>query len=270
MDSWLNELASWQLGFIVVGSSVIFSVVIQEITYRYFMVRDSNRVDRIALFSSSSGVLYSVFLALITVNAWQDFSDVQTSIEAEAYTIGDLYRDLQGVPGQDSQEMQSLLRTYVNTVLNEEWPAFRLGERNFAARGVLDDLFTKAGELEPHSLGEQTLHIEVLRLLNTVTHNHRILGDSVDESVMPMLWVVVWIGGLLNLAINALSASGRRGFDYFLLCTFAVNIGLVITLIYVLDHPFKGGVHVSNDPYRGALDLMDHLDSRRKGVSSAL
>jgi hypothetical protein len=268
MPDFLNSVLQWDMGFLLVGSLVvgglvILSLIMLEVTYRYFMIRDTNKTEIVSLFSSSSGVLYSVLLALITVNAWQDFSDIQTLVETEAYTIGDLYRDLEGYPGPKSQELRQLLRSYLDAVLNQEWPAFRRGERNFSARVIFDDIFKNISEMKPSSLGEQGLQMEILRHMNIITHNHRMLGESVGESVLPLLWVVVWIGAFLNLAINALSASGHRVFDYFLVSSFAINVGLVIMLIFMLDHPFLGGVQVSQDPLRGALELMDHLDSRR-------
>lgn len=260
MTEWLYNLDSWQLASIILMSCLLSSLAMVAVAHRYFHVQIKDKYELISLFSSSSGVLYSVLLAMITVNAWGNFNQLELIVEDEAYSLGDIYRDVEGYPGPVRHQMRTQLRRYADTVLNEEWPLLNQGKTTQAVRPITDHLFRIASRFVPENAGQAVVHKEVFEKLNSVAHFHRQRVSAVEQSVIPILWLVVWAGAGINLAINALSLSGHRHLDYFLNGSYAISIGLVIFLIYSLDHPLMGKVSVSHAPFATSLKLMDHVD----------
>lgn len=261
MTEWLYTLDSWQLGGVIITLCLLSSLTMVALAYRYFQIRVNEKFELISLFSSSSGVLYSVLLAMITVNAWDNFNQLEQIVEDEAYCLGDIYRDVEGYPHAVRLEMRGLLHRYTEIVLKQEWPLLNQGKTTQVIRPVTDQLFRIAAHFNPENTGQSVVHHEVFEKLNQVAHLHRQRVSSAEQSVIPILWLVVWVGAFINLAVNALSLSGHRHLDYFLNGSYAISIGLVIFLIYSLDHPLMGKVSVSQDPFVTALQLMNHLNA---------
>ena len=90
---WLYSLPNWITGTLIIASMVLISSLLVILAQRFLPERIRENAELLAMFSQSSGVLYSVLLAMITVNAWQNFSDMEDTISNEAYTVADAYRD---------------------------------------------------------------------------------------------------------------------------------------------------------------------------------
>jgi hypothetical protein len=266
MTYWLYQLPTWQLATLILGSLVILSITLTMITHRYFTIAVQEKFELISLFSSSSGVLYSVLLAMIAMNAWQNFDDLDENVTSEAYYLGNLYRDLEGYPEPIRTDFRNTLRRYTQQVLDEEWPELHRGHKTTQLRPVVDRLFVLASHFKPADAGETVVHTEIFNTLNKVSALHRERVAAVEQSVLPILWFVVWLGAVINLAINAFSTTGNPKLDYFLISSYAMNIGLVIFLIFSLDHPYLGTLSVSPEPFSDLLNLMDYLDEQKPAL----
>jgi hypothetical protein len=263
--STLYNLPGWMAALIIVGFLLVLSFVLIHIVHRRFTAYVDQKTDIVSLYSSSSGVLYSVLLALMTVNAWENINTLDDAVEVEAFTLGDIYRDVDGLPEDIKITVRNGLWEYARDVHDIEWPNLGKGVVVQSARGALDTMYGAVLHFKPKDFGESNIHAEVLKGLNKVAYYHRKRMASVNEEVYPILWVVVWVGGLVNLGINALAASGHRMLDYVLQGTYALNIGLVVYLIFSLDHPFVGAVTVSPEPFKYVMGTMKHVDQHPLG-----
>ena len=144
--------------------------------------------------------------------------------------------------------------------MDKEWSELAKGIEPQDGRKSMDQLFLLVSRFEPKTSGQVVFHQEFLRVLNQAAHLRRERISGVDQSVLPILWVVVWIGAVINLGITAFSGSGRPLVDHLLNGTFAVNIGLVSFLILGLDHPFLGEISVDASPFVDVIKLMAHID----------
>ena len=257
---WIYSLPNWVVGTAVIATMVLISSLLVVLAHRYVPTKIRENAELLAMFSQSSGVLYSVLLAMITVNAWQNFSDMDNTIADEAYTVADAYRDAGGYPQPLRSEIRTTLRHYTNNVISKEWMQLAQGVEPQEARIDVDQLFDLVSHFEPKTQGQLVIHQEFFRALNQIAHLRRERISGVDQSVLPILWVVVWIGAFINLGITAFSGSGRPLVDHLLNGSFAVNIGLVTFLILALDHPFLGEIRVDHTPFVEVLSLMDHVD----------
>ena len=257
---WLYSLPNWITGTLIIASMVLISSLLVILAQRFLPERIRENAELLAMFSQSSGVLYSVLLAMITVNAWQNFSDMEDTISNEAYTVADAYRDAGGYPEPLSGKIRATLRDYATSVVDKEWTQLAQGIEPVEARLDVDRLFALVSHFEPENQGQFVVHQEFFRAINQIGHLRRERISGVDQSVLPILWVVVWIGAVINLGITAASGSGRPLVDHLLNGSFAVNIGLVTFLILALDHPFLGEIRVDQTPFLEVLRLMDHVD----------
>lgn len=257
---WIYSLPTWVAGFLIIGVMVAISSMLVIAAQRFLPNRIRQNAELIAMFSQSSGVLYSVLLAMITVNAWQNFSEIEETISNEAYTVGDAYRDAGGYPEPLRAELRATLRGYVDSVVDKEWTELAHGIEPMEARLAVDRLFALVTHFEPKTQAELVVHQEFFRAINHIGHLRRERISGLNQAVLPILWVVVWIGAVINLGITAASGSGRPLVDHLLNGSFAVNIGLVTFLILALDHPFLGEIRVDQTPFFEVIGLMEHVD----------
>ncbi|MEY2700193.1 MAG: hypothetical protein RIQ52_948 [Pseudomonadota bacterium] len=261
----LVDLPAWCLFLIFVGGTVTLAIVLEYAVFHWLSGHLRKKHDLISLFASSSGVLYSVLLAMIATNAWQDLSDVGDVVEIEAYTVASAYRNLVALPEPIQGAMRHELHQYVQAVVGREWPALRRGERTDDVRIVVDRLYQLLAHFKPADQAEAVFLRALLEDVDSIAFHHRQRVASSDNSVMPLLWLVVVLGGLLNIITTALAGSSSRPMDRLLLGIYAANIGLVIFFIYVLDNPYRGTDTVPITPFLEADRLMHHLDQHVVG-----
>jgi len=83
--------------------------------------------DLVGFAFSSFSVLYDLLLGLLAVAAYQNFSAVSDIATREAAALTSLYLDTKGFPPAFRDELQSDLREYTRTVIEESWPLQRKG-----------------------------------------------------------------------------------------------------------------------------------------------
>src|SRR4051812_9703843 len=98
---WVYDLPEWLFCVIMMTAFVAFAVVGQRLTrrgIRRLMGEPPGHNDVVSYYLGASGVFYGITLGLISVGAWEDFSDVDSTAGAEAASIGALYSDVSGYP----------------------------------------------------------------------------------------------------------------------------------------------------------------------------
>jgi hypothetical protein len=108
---------------------------------------------------------------------------------------------------------------------------------------------------EPKTPGQEILHAEALRQFNAYLEARRMRLFSVTTSIPAVMWSVVLIGALMNIALIWM-------FDMkiinhlFLGGILSAFMGLMIFLIASLDNPFRGELSISAAPFQ---DILTHL-----------
>src|SRR5690606_24360939 len=83
------------------------------------------------------GLVQGVLLALVAVAAWSNYTEAGDAAEREAAAVTNMFRQFEGYPDPARQQLETLLRNYVELVVNEEWPALaraKASERTLQAR----------------------------------------------------------------------------------------------------------------------------------------
>ena len=108
---------------------------------------------------------------------------------------------------------------------------------------------------EPKTPGHEILHAEALRQFNNYLEARRMRLFSVTTSIPGVMWSVVLIGALMNIALIWM-------FDMkiinhmFLGGILSAFMGLMIFLIASLDNPFRGELSISSEPFQ---EILSHL-----------
>jgi hypothetical protein len=201
-------------------------------------------------------VFYGLAVALIAVSVWQTYSDVSNTVSHEAIALAALYRDVGGYPEPVRSELQKQLRDYVQYIIHEAWPLQQRGQ--IPGGGVeLMNLFQKTLIAhEPGTESQKLLHGEALRAYNHMIEARRLRLDAVQTGLPAVMWIVIVAGAVIGLGATFFFKVEDARLHVILVTLLATFMGLVIFMIFVLDHPFRGDLGVKPEPYQLIYDQL--------------
>ncbi len=206
--------------------------------------------------------MYGALLGFTVVVAWEQFSSAEANVAGEASTLATMYRQTVAMPGQEQREMRVLLRKYTAAVQGPEW---RQQEQNEGggisdvARGAITDMYRVLGGQDPNA-GSSAINSEFLGQLTVLAseRNTRIL--DAEPRIPSLLWFGLMFGGVLLVGLTGfLRLASTRG-HMILSGAVSVLLGLLLFVIYCLDHPFGSQVGITPAPFEHSIGVFDAVD----------
>jgi hypothetical protein len=251
----LQSLPVWQMAIVVAGMTVTLSVLCVGLVEVLLPAQRRQRVNEVAGFILAvAGVLYAVPLALITAEAWDDFSDARDAVQREAEQIARAATLATLLPQPIQGQVVSGLATYARSVIMDEWPTMARGMTPFAAEGYLvsiRDLLEREAQRETapnprldRAIGhvDELIHARIERLLTG------------HQALIAPVWWLVCMGAVLTLFFCAIFAVEDRTLHHLLGVLVALAIALVVILLLATDRPFYGKSRISPEPIQQVLD----------------
>jgi hypothetical protein len=259
---WLYDLNTWLLALTLIGSIVGVANGAMLLTRRWVRARWGDSREVISYVFQAVGTIYAVLLAMIAVAAWENYSAMGELVTQEASEALNVFRDMDGLPRPFRDRVRGLLVEYVQVVIEEEWPEMRRGRRTQASDRVIDAVMTEIVRHRPTEPGESVIYQEAFETMNRVLGLRRKRLMSVELGLLPELWMVVLVGGFLNIGLSLLIAPKDPQLDVILTTAFSLMIGIMVFLIFALDHPFWGEVSVRPDAFEYAKANMTRLTAK--------
>ena len=260
---WIYDIPSEQLALMISGGFVLFywvGCILIRPFLRIFVRSRSGTNDLVGYVLSCFCVFYGLLLGLIAVAVYQNYTDVEKNVGREAIALRALYQDVRAYPSPIGQNLCWLLRDYTRYVIHYAWPLQRQGIIPDGGRVRVNAFHEQLLDFEPRTKGEEILHAEALRQFNVFFEARRMRLHSVTTGIPPVMWYVVLIGALINIAIVWMF--DMRFLTHMLLGGLLVFfLGAMIFLIAAMDNPFRGEVSVSSEAfeivYKTMLDESD-------------
>ena len=262
IENFLYSLTNLQLLLLVVGLGVAISVLGLLVTVRIVpsQVRKSHN-ENVGFVIAVVGVVYAVVLAFIAIAVWETFNHCDELVQREAGFSGDIYLDAASLPAAVRDKVQSGIATYVKTVVDEEWPAMARGEP-IGQKGwqVLQGLRSSLSEFRSSDAVEVALFSETFKALNLLygARHERIIAHN--QSVQPIVYAVIILGGLITVAFTFFFGMHSFGLHLAMTAGTGAMISLVILLVVAFDHPFRGEVNIKPDAFA---ELLTEIHSQQ-------
>jgi hypothetical protein len=204
------------------------------------------------------GVFYGITVGLIAVGVWNTNSNASELVSKEAASIGALYRDVSGYPSPLREELRAKLREYTVFVIEQAWPAQKIGQGQMVNSGtlMLDEFQFKLHSFQPANISQSTLHVETLRAYNNLIEYRRLRIDAVGGGLSSVMWVVIWVGAAISIGIAYFFNIPDIKLHAILVALMGGFLAMVLFMIIINDRPFYGFVSVSSDPYRLILERL--------------
>ena len=221
---------------------------------------DPGHNGTLAPFLTCVGLVYGALLGFTIVVAWEQFSSAEANVSTEASTLTTMYRQTVGMPVPEQTQMRVLLRNYAKAVEGPEWrDAIRAGTGTESARDALNEMYRVLGS-EQSSVTSNPTTQKFLDGLTTLAseRNQRILDST--PRIPGLLWAGLIFGGVVVLGIGGFMRLGNIRAHLVLLTAVALLLGLLLFVVYWLDHPFGNQLGVTSAPFEQALTVFDSID----------
>jgi Kef-type K+ transport system membrane component KefB len=167
----LYDIPNWLFGLIVIFTFVSFAIGGLYVTHKRLGVYNKDQLEANGIISAYFGAVvafYGITLGLISVGAWQNFSDVENKAAREASAVAALYRDVSNYPEPTRQVLRAKLKDYTRYVVDVAWPQQRKGIIPTGGTERIQSFEADLYPFEPKTMSQLALHQETLRQFNSL------------------------------------------------------------------------------------------------------
>lgn len=266
MTDWFYSMPIWLATILVLGVALGVGLGASLGVQKLLRLKVNAEEREVAINLMQVVAAYvGIMIAFAGVQVWQDFTDARAGVSHEAATASQLYQDL-ALFGEETRPARAALRTYVESITRDEWPALSKGRGSEVTEAALQTVFAEVGKLNPQDNRSTEIFAEMLEKLNElVQFRHERIVES-QIGIPGILWSIGLVGGLLTVAYA--SAFTPTRYNVFMTAGIALTLGLVFLFILTVDHPFKGEFSVSNRhiaELSGQFDRLDRLARSNRG-----
>jgi len=253
MIAWLESLPTLAAGLLIVGGFVVSTLLMGYLvaTHTSKAIRLEHN-DRAGFILAVIGVVYAVLLAFVAIGTWERFNQAEARSYEEAEALATVYRDAESFP--HPEKLQAMLQAYARSVINDEWPRMRHGERAAATNDLLEAADRYVRHLPVASAGAANVHAQMLSAMDTALADRetRLTIDFIG--INSIMWAVLVAGAYITVAFTYLFGFERTLMQQLMIGGLSLTIGLVLFLVVGLDYPFRGSIAVGPDAFHTLLE----------------
>lgn len=200
------------------------------------------------------GVMYGVLMSFVCIAEWEQYSNARDVAQREATTVASLYHLAEGFDPPRRDLLEDLFRSYTTAVVNDEWPAMDKGGESAQAWSLSDRIWqTYVGM--PDTERQRIEYQQSLSLMSNFysLRSERLLANR--QHVPPVIWWVLAGGAVITIGFTYLFGVVSVRAQAVMTVALTTSIVGILFLIYTLDTPFSGDVHVGPDSFQSLFGL---------------
>ncbi len=193
------------------------------------------------------GVLYAVLLGFTVVNVQQRYDKINQTVIMEAGYIAELFRDAEAFSEKDKIAIQTAIKDYGKSIIDEEWKVTSEGKPNPNTTKKLSAIWQAYYATELTSRKQEILYAESIHKLNdsVMTRLSRLMQGK--ESLGDEMWMMLILGGILMVVFVSVFSFEVLWLHLILASFVAASIAFLLFLIYTLDTAFSGASSIDPD-----------------------
>jgi hypothetical protein len=210
-------------------------------------------------FLSTVALVYGALLGFTVVVAWEQFSSAEANVTNESSTLATMYRQTVSLTAPEQTTMRGLLRKYT-TAVQAEWDSQGSGAASDSARAAITQMYRVLGKQQPPGVASNPIDVEVRNQLNVLTSQRNTRVLDAKPRIPGLLWGGLLFGGVLLIGLIAFTRLDDRRAHMVLSSAIAVLLGLLLFLIFWLDHPFGRQLGVTPASFDYTIQVFDGVD----------
>jgi len=241
---------------VITAAAIVSLLVLFGLNRVWPWDKRGNYNDLIGSQLSILGTTYAVILGFMLFAVWNAYREADLNVDLEANAVVDIYHLAQGLPEPQRAQLQNLARSYVDVVLNRDWPQMGAGEEPKQSSEINAEMWKTVTSAQPKSMAEQTTQDHALAELSTLSQGR---FTRVFQSTMRLpnvLWCVLLVGGALTIVSACMFGSQNRRLQALQVISLALLVSLSLVAIADIHRPFRGLIHVRDSAFQRARQSM--------------
>jgi hypothetical protein len=257
---FLNSIPVAALAIGVIGLSAGFAFLGVHVVRRLMRGRVAEgHNDVLAPIFVTAGTIYAVLIGFLVIIVWEQYVSTKAVVADEASALTIMYRQTDGMPSGERQQMRQILRDYTNAVVNDEWLLQAHGATSPKVDAAISTLYGTFGNLDS-ATADSAINSDFVRNASAVAanRNKRILQS--EDRFPGVLWFGLMLGGVLVVSMSFLLYMQRLWLHVLMSSALASLIGVLLFILIVLNHPLSGQLAITTHDYESALSAFTAVD----------
>ncbi|NDB67997.1 MAG: DUF4239 domain-containing protein [Methylocystaceae bacterium] len=248
--TWVAVLFS---GFFI-GFAIVAAIVMQK-AISNDRRRESN--DIVGFVYAVIGVVYAVLIGAVAIGAWENFKKASETVVRENNIAANIYKLANNFDKADREKISDSMFGYMKLVIEEEWPQMQAGILPTTGAWVpLNNLISNLSSFNVESNKDSVLFSELVSQLDQLNNVRRERIFMSGESIHPSLYLMIIAGAFICIA-GCLLFGGIQPYSHLpVTILLSFMIGLLLSTIFALDRPFRGGLAISAHPFELTYQLL--------------
>jgi hypothetical protein len=163
----LNTVPTGLLVVAVVSLSFGGVVLAVWLIRRYVpATREEFNSEIVAAMLGVLAAFFGLLLAFVVVIQFQNHDDARANVETEADALAAIVRDNQALGGPEADRVRGAVATYVQAVVQDEWPRLHDAGQESPRAAALDSLYETLQGIEPRTQRARAFYDDSVRQLN--------------------------------------------------------------------------------------------------------
>lgn len=191
------------------------------------------------------GTLFSVLLGFMVASAMDQYHDARMHDENEATNVANVFRIARGLSDTDRPRLRQLCRSYVDDVVNSEWPKMEQHIKINHGWETYQELWEATVAVVPENDRQNNLQQELVASMKDLGENRRARILLAEKTMPVALWWVVGFGAVVTMALSYIFASAFPRIQGFMTTLVATALALNIWLLSAYSTPYSGELKIA-------------------------
>jgi hypothetical protein len=243
-------------GLLWVGGVAIVAAILAYLIRKYGPAegRAANNEAAGQVFTIVGG-LHAVLVAFVLIALFDGVTQASDAAYREADGLVAATWASDALSEDAGREVRQLSREYAQTVIDDEWPAMRLGT-DFESTGwaQLDRLRKVVAQAHATDEWQVDRKTEAAAQLWQVYEARQARLDAAGGEISSVVWFVLVMGSVLAICLPLLFGGPLIRTHVLIVATLAATITLLMYASYQLQNPFGGGADVNPAAFEAAIE----------------
>jgi len=202
------------------------------------------------------GTTYGVILGFMLYTVWNDFHVAEINSNLEATSLLRVTRIAAALPSPEREEFHALGLKYADAVVNQEWPAMRAQQDNYASEGVGSEMWGLLTKMRRTGRGEAGEIDHLTSALGELSERRNLREQEFQVRLPAMLWLLLLAGAGATIGSACLLGNDSKWLHYCQVLALTFVVAVTLASIADLARPFEGAVSVRPVAFERALVMM--------------
>jgi hypothetical protein len=249
MFDWIPDLPVVWIALLVLAGMVLLTAAIYAVVMR---LAQGERAAALKAVSPGMlppmGILFALIVGFLAVGVWDNVDRADDAVADEASALRSVVILSDDLPPDLRLRMRALIRSQIETAVNDEWPAMEKQRATLTAiPTALATALHLAVGFHPQGDGQVVAQRELVTSIQDALTARRQRIVVSESSINAVKWVGLIALAALTLFAIGLVHSENRTAARIAMGVFAAAVAVVITMLASQDQPFAGQLGLDPD-----------------------